>query len=87
MTGRTSFVLELVHFRSEDEFEPHPRNETLVPFSGSFCNLQSPPSLLQGGHSWYNTCLESLVASLTYEPRTAPYTTSQLKDKYERDQI
>ena len=38
MTG-TSFVLELVPLRGENEFEPHPQNEILVPFRGSFQNF------------------------------------------------
>ena len=44
MTG-TSFVIELVPLRGENKFEPHPTNEILVPFRGSF---QSAPSLLYG---------------------------------------
>ena len=48
ITG-TSFFLELVPLRGENEFLPHPQNEILVPFRGSFQNFRrSPPSLIYG---------------------------------------
>ena len=51
MTG-TSFVLELVPHGGENEFEPRPQNEILVPFRSSFQNFRrSPPSLLHGSPS------------------------------------
>ena len=48
MTG-TSFAVELVPLRGENEFEPHPQGEILVSFRDSFQNFRrSPPSLLYG---------------------------------------
>ena len=38
---RTSFVLELAPLRGENELEPHPQDEILVPFRGSFQNSVS----------------------------------------------
>ena len=70
MTG-TSFVLEFIPLRGDNEFEPHPQNKILVPFRGTFQNFQRlPPSLLYGSlptppppPNWVNTGMIQMLKS------------------------